>query len=426
MIHGRFGQEIRRKTTPYHERRNDGRLPAFPAEIELKRRLAIVVSHPIQHFCPLYRAWAASKHWHIRVFFASRAGAEPYFDANFGRQVNWNSLGLDRFEHEFLNGDRMPPINRNIDAVSLDAALSSFDPYAVLSYGYNQRLQRRAQSWASRHGRQLLFFSDAESRHHRPLWQRLAKQVLLPRLLKPIDRFITVGDANEEYYRQFGVPATKFVRGPFPIDRDAYATAHALRAELRRSTRESLGIGEAEFVAAIVGKLVSWKRQGDLIEAMGRMDGAPAVALVIGSGATLAGLRHLAARQGRNRTVFAGFVDAHALAAYYAAADVYVHASSKEPHSLAVSEAAFMGLPVVVSDRCGSYGTDDDVRPGVNGLVYRCGDVDALRRLLSWLRDNPSRRLDMGMNSHRIASAQQSVTYDHLLGTLAVLADLRG
>ncbi len=85
-----------------------------------------------------------------------------------------------------------------------------------------------------------------------------------------------------------------------------------------------------------------------------------------------------------------------------------------------------MGLPIVVSDRCGSYGTDDDVRPGVNGLVYPCGDTDALRRQLSWLQDNPSSRIGMGMTSHRIASAQQSVTYDHLPGTLAVLADLRG
>ena len=63
----------------------------------------------------------------------------------------------------------------------------------------------------------------------------------------------------------------------------------------------------------------------------------------------------------------------------YCAADVYVHCSDNEPHSLAITEAIYCGLPVVLSDRCGSYGPTDDVQPGINGFVYRCGDVATCR-----------------------------------------------
>ena len=66
----------------------------------------------------------------------------------------------------------------------------------------------------------------------------------------------------------------------------------------------------------------------------------------------------------------------------YCAADVYVHCSDNEPHSLAITEAIYCGLPVVLSDRCGSYGPTDDVQPGINGFVYRCGDVSDLSRCI--------------------------------------------
>lgn len=392
----------------------------------MKRRLAIVLSHPIQHFCPLYAAWATAADWEIHVFFASRAGATPYFDGNFGRTIAWDGLPLDRFPHTFLNGEAAPAITNTLDAPALDAALDAFRPAALLTYGYNQRLQRRAQAWAIRHGTPLVFFSDGELRHRRPLWKSLLKQVVVRRLLRRIDWFIVTGNANEEYYRHYGVPASRMIRGSYPIDRAAYRAAHERRATLRAAARQRLGIGGDEFVAATVGKLVPWKRQIDLVEAVGRMPGPDVVGLVIGAGAEQEEWERRGRELGPNRTLFTGFTPAEQLPELYAAADVYVHASAKEPHSVAVSEAIFMGLPVVISDRCGSHGTDDDVRQGVNGFVYPCGDVDALAARLSWFVAHPDERAAMGRAAHAIGSRQQDVVYDELPATLAVLLDLPG
>jgi glycosyltransferase involved in cell wall biosynthesis len=86
-----------------------------------------------------------------------------------------------------------------------------------------------------------------------------------------------------------------------------------------------------------------------------------------------------------------------------------------------VSEAIFMGLPVIVSDRCGSYGTDDDVRPGVNGFVYPCGKAAILADYLMRLFRDEDLRLEMGDASHRIGSEQQSITYERLPRTLLTL-----
>ena len=52
-------------------------------------RLAIVVSHPIQYFCPQYSSWTRLDGIDLRVFFASRHGLDTYLDEGFGAPVRW-------------------------------------------------------------------------------------------------------------------------------------------------------------------------------------------------------------------------------------------------------------------------------------------------------------------------------------------------
>ena len=68
------------------------------------RRVAIVGSHPIQHFCPFYRALAADKRVEAKVFFASMAGAVPYVDCGYGKAIRWDGDLTAGFTHEFLPG----------------------------------------------------------------------------------------------------------------------------------------------------------------------------------------------------------------------------------------------------------------------------------------------------------------------------------
>ncbi len=82
-------------------------------------RIAIVVSHPIQHFCPQYASWAKNSRVILKVLFASALGYKKYIDPNFGQEISWNNLRLNEFDHVFMNGDAVIPSNKDIDAVSL-------------------------------------------------------------------------------------------------------------------------------------------------------------------------------------------------------------------------------------------------------------------------------------------------------------------
>ena len=91
-----------------------------------KLKIAIVVSHPIQHFCPMYASWAKNEKVKLKVFFASNIGAVRYHDNNFGKEIKWGNLYLEEFDHHFLNGNKTIAVNKSLDAPDLENQLNRF------------------------------------------------------------------------------------------------------------------------------------------------------------------------------------------------------------------------------------------------------------------------------------------------------------
>jgi glycosyltransferase involved in cell wall biosynthesis len=344
-------------------------------------RLAIVVSHPIQHFCPLYRELARSVN--LRVFFGSSSGAAEYFDPSFNRTIRWAGDLLSGFDHRFLPGAENVTPAAPIDCKELPAALTEFDPDFVQTYGFYHPISRRALLWAKRRRRITLLISDSELRTRRPLLVRARKRFSVPLLLKLVDRFLTVGDRNEDYYASYGASRSQFFRSPFPIDTGLLDAALANQAAIREETRRALGIGSDVQMALVVGKLTTRKACQHVLDALSwisrrRPDTPPIVAVFVGDGPERANLEQFAKEHCPGAARFPGFINVDELPRYYVSSDLLVHPSSEDPHPLATAEAAFAGLPMIVSDRVGSVGPTDDVRPGINALEYRFGDIEAL------------------------------------------------
>ncbi|RYY66695.1 MAG: glycosyltransferase [Chitinophagaceae bacterium] len=389
--------------------------------MEKIKRIAIVVSHPIQHFCPQYTSWAQCDGVVLKVFFGSNLGAQTYFDKDFKTEISWDSLYLGHFEHEFLNGDLTLPPDQHLKAGNLEQKLVEFKPTLVVHYGYFQKLARQAYHWATRNGVELAYISDAEFRQRRPLWKRLLKFPYLFWYFKRIDHFLTVGDANEAYYRYYGVPAVKFKRMHFSLDLATYQQAWEHREMLRASCRQSLEITTTDIVLSVVGKLVTWKCQDHLIDLLQTLEiSEPRLnfcLLIAGSGEEELAWKQKAAKLTKNKVFFLGFVKPEALPAIYAATDIYVHPALVEPHSLSISEAIYMGCPVIISHTCGSWGPGDDVQEGKNGLVYEHGNLqDLTEKLIKVIQKSTLE--EMGARSHVIATAFQARSHGKVLKEL--------
>ena len=373
-----------------------------------KTQFALVVSHPIQHFTPFYRALAQCEGIALKVFFCCRVGLEPYFDREMNTHIAWNMDLLSGYDHMFLPEasriTRSGPLK--IRNPSVGEELAKFDPEVVLTHGYNQLTMLFALWWCRRNKVPAMLIGDSELLHQRPIGVIFAKRVSLPFLLSQYKCFLTTGDNNEAYYADYGVDRRRFFRSPFTIDEANYRAAADNRARMRQAFRQAHGIGPEEFVVLSVGKLSDRKRPYDLLAVAETLKSitpaSPPFRIVYaGDGANIEDLRTTVAAKKLPVTLL-GFVNVDRLAEVYCAADILAHPSELDPHPLVLSEAACVGLPLLISDRVGAAGPTDIAREGENAVVYPCGDVRALAAALLRLGREPETVERMSKASLRI------------------------
>jgi glycosyltransferase involved in cell wall biosynthesis len=385
-----------------------------------KLRIAIVISHPIQHFCPQYASFTQNGEIELKVFFASSLGYKKFVDVDFNQEISWGNLNLDKFEHAFLNGDVLLQPDKNIDAPSLNQSLDDYKPDIIFIYGYFQKLQRRAKRWALKNKVKIAYISDSELRHKEKFMHRFLKSIFLNYYFSRINFFLTVGNANEEYYKSYGVPESKMIRMHYPIDFLEYSNSYNQKEVLRNSMREQYNIPANETVLTVVGKLVRWKNQDQIIEAMKLLEkeGIVLTLFILGSGEMKENWQCKAKELKFSKVYFPGFIKIEELPSFYASTDIYIHPASLEPHSVAISEAIMMGCPIILSDCCGSYGNTDDVQQEKNGYVFEFGNIEALAQMIKLLWKDEQKRKEFGKYSHNIAVQFQQKSHSGVIHEL--------
>lgn len=379
------------------------------------KRLAVVISHPIQHFSPLFARLAGSSGIDVKVFYCCDWGNREYADPGFGKTFAWDIPLLEGYESEFLPISRRPSALTffEVDNPQVAERLSAFDPDAVWIHGYGQRTLWRVLRWA--HGRAaVLFFGDSELLARRGSVAKIGKRLVLPWFFRRCDGFLTIGDNNEAYYRHYGVPDEKMYRGCYPIDVGRFQSSiESLSLEDRRRLRTERGLDPDGITVLFVGKLIGIKRPLDFVDAIARVqETEPRVeGLMVGSGPLEAQVRRRIQELGvEGRIRMAGFVNQTEIPQVLWTGDIVAMCSEKDPHPLAVTESMAVGNAVVVSDRVGCVGPTDAARPGRNALTYPCGDVGRLAALLSDLARDDARREAMREASRTLAPTQDVQT----------------
>jgi glycosyltransferase involved in cell wall biosynthesis len=376
-------------------------------------RFAAVVSHPIQHFAPLFRQLAQLPGLEVRVFYCCDWGVKAYHDPGFNTTFAWDVDLLEGYNHEFLPIRRRPERLGfwEVDNPEIIPCLAAYDPHALWVHGYSHRTCWRATRWA-RGRTAILHFGDSELVHPRALWRRALKRLVLGRHFGRCDAFITIGDNNEKYYLHYGVPREKLFRGAYPIDLERFRSAVTVPNRPPRAVvRERFGLPTEGLVALQVGKLLESKRPLDFVEALACLarQGVAVWGLLVGDGPLRGQVEQCIARHGlQGRVRASGFINQAEMPLVLETGDILVSASASDPHPLVVSESLVMGLPVVASDRIGCIGPTDTARPDTNTLVYRCGDVEGLAEQLRLLATDVALRQRLSAGSRALAPTQDA------------------
>ncbi len=162
--------------------------------------------------------------------------------------------------------------------------------------------------------------------------------------------------------------------------------------------------GRREFTVVYVGRISNHKRPDLLVDALERL-GRPFLehhsvrGVFVGSGPDEPLLKRKVAQSPvRDRIELLGEVPHEDIASILANSDVFVLPSRHEGLGMAVVEAMFSSVPVVVAD---APGLRDLVRDGETGFLFPVDDAEALASRLETLIADPSLRTRIGEQARR-------------------------
>ncbi|MCC6615978.1 MAG: glycosyltransferase [Anaerolineae bacterium] len=243
------------------------------------------------------------------------------------------------------------------------------------------------------------------------VWDRL----LSPALLRRIDAVVGLHDAETEMarllWRAAHLDAT-FETIPNGIDTDLVRNG-----ELGRAFRARWALGEGP-VCLFLGRLHPRKGVDALARAFSQLDLPDARLVIAGPDeGLLATLQPLA--EADRRILLTGFLDGDARLGALAAADCFALPATGEGLSMAMLEAAAMGLPLLLAPGCNFPQAE---QAGAALIVEP--QVEPIREALTTLLTDASRRASMGMAAQTLAREQfawpvVAARWEHLYETLA-------
>lgn len=364
-------------------------------------RLAIVASHVIQYQDPFFRLLAADPEIDLTVLYCSRHGLDVYRDEDMQTSLRWDIELLQGYRYRFLKNLANDPNRGYFRLVNptIVSALARGHYDAVIFFTGWGSVTALIGLAICRFLRIPSFLYGDSSLPPPVDSARSAIRAGLIRLIFALTTgFMVSGKRNADYYAYYGADRTTFFLLPWAIDNDRFARAAALTDRERADLRARIGIGDRAMAILFSAKLVARKDPMTLLRAFERMEQRSKAALVfMGDGELRGPLEEYVHRHAIPGVHFIGFINQNDIPQHYAMCDVFVLPSTYEPRGAVINEAMACGLPVIVTDRCGSIG--DIVLEGENAFVYPAGDDARLAAQLDTLVADPSLRARMGRRS---------------------------
>lgn len=363
------------------------------------KRLAIVVTHPIQYYTPVFKLLA--KETDVMVFYTWGEASMTKYDPGFGKTIKWDIDLLEGYNYQWADNVAADPGTHNfngIDTPGLNEQIKAWQPDTVLVYGWAFKSHLSVLRYF-KNKIPVLFRGDSVLLNKQKGLKNLLRSVYLKWVYKHIDYALYVGTNNKAYFKKYGLKDSQLIFAPHAIDNKRFSTPDPAGAQELRS---SLNLKESDILILYAGKFEQVKSLDVFVSAFIKLAAPNLHLLLVGNGPDEEKLRSLAANSTvANNIHFSGFVNQSVIPAIYQSADLYCLPSISETWGLAVNEAMACGKAILVSDKVGCAA--DLVKADYNGAIFEAGSLSSLTDKLAGLVDKGKSGLaEMGRNSNKI------------------------
>ncbi|RZK60389.1 MAG: glycosyltransferase, partial [Pedobacter sp.] len=333
------------------------------------KSLAIIISHPIQYYVPLFKLLA--QHYNLKVFYTwGEEGSNAKYDPGFKKPVAWDIPLLEGYTYEFLTNAAKDAGSHHFNGIvnpDLIEKVKAFQPDAILVYGWAYKSHLKLL----RHFKgkiPIWFRGDSTLLDEKKGIKQILRTLFLKRVYRNVDKALHVGSESKKYFRKFGIKEKDLIFVPHAVDNERFAVDRSKEAQ---QIRASLNIKHNDILVLFAGKLEHKKNPMLLLEAFIELDLLNVHLLFVGSGELEESIKFRVLSLGskvqstesflwhnkslKERIHFMDFQNQTQMPAVYQACDLFCLPSQGpgETWGLAVNEAMACGKAVLVSDKVG-------------------------------------------------------------------------
>ncbi|MEH2119036.1 glycosyltransferase family 4 protein [Nostoc sp.] len=375
-------------------------------------KLAILLTHPVQYFAPVFRELAQQPNLQLKVFFGCNHGVILREDPNFGVVFQWDCQPTAGFEHEFLSHNYLEDL-KGLRGIRLAAkaftAINRYQPDAVLIFAYSPTFITVSTLLLCLAGHKLMLRADTtDEALSRSYIKDKIRQLFLSFYYRQFTHFFPIGTDSINHYLRMGVDKSRMTLAHYAIDTEFFQKQVDFWLPQRETLRANAGIGEQDHVLIYCGKMFPPKNPliiPDALENLSSVEKEKIWFVAVGDGELREEFERRIKVQLGERAIFVGFKNQSELGRYYAIADTLILPSqSGETWGLVVNEGLHFGLRVIVSNKVGC--AKELITDIKFGRIFSSSNFLELAKIISQeiLQINlKSRKLKLLPNSSKLA-----------------------
>lgn len=364
------------------------------------KRLAIITTHPIQYYAPIFQLLAQRGRVEVKVFYTWGEQSLTKHDPGFAKAIQWDIPLLEGYDYEWVTNTSARPGSDHFSGIvnpDITQQVLKWHPDATLVIGWAYKGHITAIRGLYKKTK-LLFRGDSTLLNEPSGMRGIMKRIALRWIYSHFATAFYVGTNNKQYFERYGFSADQLQFAPHAVDNPRFSCDRSAEA---RTLRDQLNLAEENILIIYAGKFDEVKNTPLLAKAFADLADPNVHLLLTGSGAEHEQLKEIPANAPlTNNFHFMGFQNQQFMPVLYQAADLVCLPSKSETWGLMINEAMACSKAVLVSDKVGCAA--DLVFDNVNGAVFRSGDQTNLWETLRRLTKSKEQLVAYGLESARI------------------------